>query len=188
MMAAIQHQANTDAQKKPSRAQRQDIRSPPLVDPGNPPHSSTSRAKTHSTRRCHRMVALAARSSGCSTGISSQTKIMGGAECLLSTSLASSEVIKSITLACPCFLATLLNRRERIIRSPFLARIQKYVHPFRVTRGKGFSIEGFPRPPRAKGSRGAGWVVRRCHVHIKHNQRRIRSAADPTNPRLSRSQ
>ena len=36
----------------------------PLVDPGNPPLSSTSRAKTHSTRRCHGMVALAARSSG----------------------------------------------------------------------------------------------------------------------------
>ena len=46
-----------------------------MVDPGNPPHSSTSRAKTHSTRRCHRMVALAARSSGRSTEISSQTKI-----------------------------------------------------------------------------------------------------------------
>jgi hypothetical protein len=61
--------------KKPSRAQRQDIRPHPLVDPGNPPHSSTSRAKTHSTRRCHRMVALAARSSGRSTEISSQTKI-----------------------------------------------------------------------------------------------------------------
>ena len=61
--------------KKPSRAQRQDIRSHPLVDPGNPPHSSTSRAKTHSTRRCHRMVTLAARSSGRSTEISSQTKI-----------------------------------------------------------------------------------------------------------------
>ena len=46
-----------------------------MVDPGNPPHSSTSRTKTHSTRRCHRMVALAARSSGRSTEISSQTKI-----------------------------------------------------------------------------------------------------------------
>src|SRR6185312_7629622 len=51
------------------------IRAHPLVDPGNPPHSSTSRAKTHSTHRCHRMVALAARSSGRSTEISSQTKI-----------------------------------------------------------------------------------------------------------------
>src|SRR6202521_3016442 len=61
--------------KKPSRAQRQDIRSHPLVDPGNPPHSSTSRAKTHSTRRCHRMVALAAGSSSRSTEISYQTKI-----------------------------------------------------------------------------------------------------------------
>ena len=47
----------------------------PLVDPGNPPLSSTSRAKTHSTRRCHGMVALAARSSGRSTEISFQTKI-----------------------------------------------------------------------------------------------------------------
>ena len=75
MMAAIQHQANKPTPKKPSRAQRQDIRSHSLVDPGNPPHSSTSRAKTHSTRRCHRMVALAARSSGRSTEISSQTKI-----------------------------------------------------------------------------------------------------------------
>jgi len=76
MMAAIQHQANKPTPKKTkSRAQRQDIRSHPLVDPGNPPHSSTSRAKTHSTRRCHRMVALAARSSGRSTEISSQTKI-----------------------------------------------------------------------------------------------------------------
>ena len=75
MMAAIQHQANKPTPKKPSRAQRQDIRSHPLVDPGNPPHSSTSRAKTHSTRRHHRMVALAARSSGRSTEISSQTKI-----------------------------------------------------------------------------------------------------------------
>src|SRR4029077_741509 len=61
--------------KKPSRAQRQDIRSHPLVDPGNPPHSSTSGTKTHSNRRCHRMVALAARASGRSTEISSQTKI-----------------------------------------------------------------------------------------------------------------
>jgi hypothetical protein len=36
--------------------------------------ASTSRAKTHSTRRCHRMVALAPRSSARSTEISSQTK------------------------------------------------------------------------------------------------------------------
>ena len=72
MMAAIQHQANKPTPKKQSRAQRPDIPPHPLVDPGNPPHSSTSRAKTHSTRRCHRMVALAARSSSRSTEISSQ--------------------------------------------------------------------------------------------------------------------
>ncbi len=47
----------------------------PLVDPGNPPHSPTSRAKAQPTRRCHRMVALAAGSSGRSTEISCQTKI-----------------------------------------------------------------------------------------------------------------
>ena len=75
MMAAIQHHANKPAPKKQSRVQRQDIRSHPLVDPGNPPHSPTSRAKAHPTRRCHRMVALAAGSSGRSTEISCQTKI-----------------------------------------------------------------------------------------------------------------
>ena len=74
MMAAIQHQANKPAPKK-SRAQRQDIRPHPLVDPGNPPHSPTSHAKTNSTRRHHRMVALAAGSSSRSTKNSSQTKI-----------------------------------------------------------------------------------------------------------------
>jgi hypothetical protein len=56
--------------KKQSRAQRQDIRPHPLVDPGNPPHSPTSRAKTNSTRRHHRMAALAAGSSSRSTKIS----------------------------------------------------------------------------------------------------------------------
>ena len=72
---AIQHQANKPAPKKTKSRQRQNIRSHPLVDPGNPPHSPTSRAKAHPTRRCHRMVALAARSSGRITEISSQTKI-----------------------------------------------------------------------------------------------------------------
>src|SRR6476620_6130423 len=61
--------------KKQSRAQRPDIPPHPLVDPGNPPHSPTSRAKTNSTCRHHRMVALAAGSSSRSTEISYQTKI-----------------------------------------------------------------------------------------------------------------
>ena len=52
-----------------------DGRPHPLVDPGNPPHSPTSRAKTNSTCRHHRMVALAAGSSSRSTEISYQTKI-----------------------------------------------------------------------------------------------------------------
>jgi SRSO17 transposase len=75
MMAAIQHQANKPTPKKQSRAQRPDIPPHPLVDPGNPPHSPTSRAKTNSTCRHHRMVALAAGSSSRSTEISYQTKI-----------------------------------------------------------------------------------------------------------------
>src|SRR6476469_5130531 len=61
--------------KQQSRAQRPDIPPHPLVDPGNPPHSPTSRAKTNSTCRHHRMVALAAGSSSRSTEISYQTKI-----------------------------------------------------------------------------------------------------------------
>src|SRR4029077_485022 len=61
--------------KKQSRAQRPDIPPHPLVDPGNPPHSPTSRAKTNSTCRHHRMVDLAAGSSSRSTEISYQTKI-----------------------------------------------------------------------------------------------------------------
>ena len=75
MMAAIQHQANKPGPKKTKSARRQDIPPHPLVDPANPPHSPTSRAKTHSTRRHHRMVALAAGSSSRSTEISYQTKI-----------------------------------------------------------------------------------------------------------------
>jgi hypothetical protein len=67
MMAAIQHQANKPTPKKTKSSATPNIRSHPLVDPGNPPHSPTSHAKTNSTRRHHRMVALAAGSSSRST-------------------------------------------------------------------------------------------------------------------------
>ena len=46
MMAAIQHQANKPTPKKTKSSATP--RHHPLVDPGNPPHSSTSRTKTHS--------------------------------------------------------------------------------------------------------------------------------------------
>ena len=75
MMAAIQHQANKPTPKKTKSSAMPRHPTSSVGRSGNPPHSSTSRAKTHSTRRCHRMVALAARSSGRSTEISSQTKI-----------------------------------------------------------------------------------------------------------------
>ena len=75
MMAAIQHQANKPAPKKTRSNATPRHRPHPLVDPGNPPNSPTSRAKTHPTRPCHRMVALAARPSGRRTKISYQTKI-----------------------------------------------------------------------------------------------------------------
>ena len=75
MMAAIQHQANKPAPKKTKSSATPRHPPHPLVDPGNPPHSPTSGAKTNSTRRHHRMVALAAGSSSRSTEISYQTKI-----------------------------------------------------------------------------------------------------------------
>jgi hypothetical protein len=75
MMAAIQHQANTSAPKKTGRTHSNGMRPHTLVDPRNPPHSATSRAKAHPAGHRHRMVALAAGTSGRRTEISPQTKI-----------------------------------------------------------------------------------------------------------------
>ena len=59
MMAAVRHQANKVAPKKRRRRQQETAPPHPLVDPGNPPDSPTSRTKTHSPRLRHHLVALA---------------------------------------------------------------------------------------------------------------------------------
>ena len=76
MMAAIQHQANKPAPKKTkSSATPRHPTSSVGRSRKSAARSPTSRAKTNSTRRHHRMVALAAGSSSRSTEISYQTKI-----------------------------------------------------------------------------------------------------------------
>ena len=68
MMAAIQHQANKPYPKKHAAPFH------PLVDPGDPTYSSAPRAKTHPSRLRHRMVALAACTSGRRTKVSPLSK------------------------------------------------------------------------------------------------------------------
>lgn len=75
MMAAIRHQANKPAPKKQIAFRSERAGSHPLVAPRNPPHSPAPRAKTHRSRLCRRVVALATRPSGDRTKSTPQTKI-----------------------------------------------------------------------------------------------------------------
>src|SRR4029077_4569799 len=111
--------------KKQSRAQRPDIPPHPLVDPGNPPHSPTSRAKTNSTCRHHRMVALAAGSSSRSTEISYQTKITA---VMLVSVRRVLESCESVVIQERCAEKDAMGRAARTMAPSSLQRINGAPH------------------------------------------------------------